>query len=176
MDKVNVKVWLKDKIINATNELRAKLETPEIDPAIVAIRGYFDTGDLRRSDVRLNAIKKLFKDFGHTNIEHVTLESLNEPAIVIPRFALMKLEANPNGHNYSGNYFVAIRSSVGVRQDGTYGNNFPNHETGRYKAPNERDANTLADKYVELLSGDNDLHDYIEVMKPLVDDFIDFTL
>jgi len=176
MDKMNIKVWLKNKIIEATNEMRDTLETYTERSEVVALRKYFSTGDLRRTDIRLNALKTLFKELGNDIIDDVTLSDLAETSVKAIRFALIKCERNPNDHNYGNNYFLVSRETMGIRQDGSFGNNFPSSIDGGYKCPAPRDAEALADKYVAMLGRDCDLKDYFDALKPMIEDFIDFTV
>lgn len=178
MEKIKSKEWLKAQILAATEELRLKLEGGQKDPAREAVNAYFSKGDLKKSDVRMQALKDLCRDLGMPGkIDHLSVESLTVAFDPI-KFSLMKLGSNPNNHQYSGEYFLVTRAMAGHKQNGSLGNCMPPISDAEYIAPDPKKAEELADKYIELaarINPDSEFRQYIAGLRANMSAFVDFS-
>ena len=175
MDKMKYSDWFRSVVAANTNELRDRIEGSGKTKAQKALISYFSKGELKRSGVRLDALKELFKDLGHEDdIKDITLEQLDTNITPI-RLSFMRCMNSQNGHNYGNQYFLVASGSAGFRQDGDAGNSFPAASNGRWECPSEDKARELAEKYLELsLKEGTELRDFIRSMKPFTTAFVNF--
>jgi len=176
MDKVKYSDWFKAVIIENTSALREKIEGSSITKEQKALAAYFSKGDLKRSQIRFDALKEFLADLGMPPVlDGLSITSIDREVEPI-RLALLRCTSNPNGHSYGTNYFLIASNSMGFKQDGNTGNSYPRFNDGGWEVPDEAKTKELAEKLLAItLRPNTELRDFVRSMRSFSTAFVDFT-